>query len=370
MMKSLSGNLLLLLLFFCFGNTFSQTLEGYIYDKKSENPLQAATVYLDGTTVSSLTDENGYFKLDSKGNTKTDLVISYVGYVTSRINNPFQYKKIKTFLEEDAIAIDEVVVGKSPFTRKSMMAAFKTQFLGTSKAALSCKILNEDDINFYYDIDTNILSATSRTPLKIKNSYLAYEVNFDLIDFAVEYKVRSLDRHYIAKSYFAGTTFYKDLSKKDNARKKRNEAYLGSSTHFMYAVAHDAWQKEKFQLYVDKFPVSPSAYFKISDTLGFKKVTVIKNAMAKVPKMKLTSTHFTDASKAEVTEYEDKKTYFNILYDGKKQSIADFVSKEFLVDMYGNYTPFYDVMFGGYISTLKAGDMLPTDYLETLKQTN
>lgn len=359
--------ILLVFLLFCFGNSFSQILEGYIFDKNSETPLQSATVYLDGTTISTLTDSEGYFKLNSKGNVKSDLVISYIGYKTARLANPFQYKKIKTFLEEDAIGIDEVVIGKSPFTRKSMMKAFKNQFLGSTKAASSCKILNEDDINLYYDIDTNILSATSRNPIKIKNNYLGYEVNFDLVDFTLEFKVRSLDMHYLAKSYFAGTTFYKDISKPKKSDAKRREAYLGSAIHFMNTVANESWKEEKFGLYVDKFPSDPKEYFRISDTLGIKKITVLKTPITKMEQGKDKGFTFTSNSTSEPLKIGEKKIYFNVLYDGKKQSIVDFVSKEYYVDANGNYSPFYDVMFGGYIGTLKAGDMLPTDYFQTIK---
>jgi hypothetical protein len=366
-MNSMKKILLFFILFFCCGTTFCQTLEGYIYDKKTEAPLPAATVYLDGTTISTLTNEKGYFKLNSNGNTKTDLVISYVGYVTSRVSNPFQYINIKTFLEEDAIAIDEVVIGRGPFTRKSMMKAFKEQFLGSSKAAASCKILNEDDINLFYDIDTNILSATSRNPLKIKNKYLAYEINFDLADFQVRYKVQSLSSLYIISSVFAGTTFYKDISRKGNAERKRKETYMGSSPHLMYAISKEEWEKEKFKLFVDRFQVDPKEYFEVTDTLGMKKINVIKEPMMKVQKAKLSAITFKDQSKVDVPEYEDKKTYFQILYNGKFQSLIDFGVKEFYVDKDGNYDAFYNILFGGYMGSLKAGDMLPADYLQTIK---
>lgn len=366
-MKLLRSFFLIFTLFSGLGNAFSQTLEGYIYDKKKETPLQSATVYIDGTTISTLTNDEGYFKLDSRGNTQSDLVISYIGYFTARIGNPFQYKKIKTFLEEDAINMDEVFIGKGPFSRKRMMKVFKEQFLGTSRAGSSCSILNEDDINLYYDTDTNVLSASSRNPIKIENSYLGYEVNFDLVDFMVKYKVRSLENNYLDKSYFSGTTFYKDISKSKNADKKRMDVFLGSSTHLMQAIANKSWDKEKFKFFVDKFQVNPKEYFKVTDTLGIKKIKIIKEPTIKIEKYTLKVVNFTDSSKKNSVQFEEKKIPFNVLYDGKKQSIVDFLSKEYYVDANGNFFPFYEVLFGGYIGTLKAGDMLPMDYFQSIK---
>ncbi|HEU4495982.1 MAG TPA: carboxypeptidase-like regulatory domain-containing protein [Flavobacterium sp.] len=352
-------NILLMLFAVCVSNAFSQTLEGTIYDKNTEMPLQAATVYLDGTTIATVTDAQGYFKIDSRGNTKSDLVISYVGYLTARIQNPFQNKKIKAFLEQDAIPIEEVLISKGPFTRKDMMKAFKEQFLGTSEAGLSCEIENEDDINLYYDIDTNTLSASSRRPIKIKNPYLGYEIFFELADFNVAYRRRSLFSSNIEKSYFSGTTFYKDISKSSKkVAKKRMEAYLGSAPHLMNTIASENWKEHKTTLFVDKFMADPKMYFQVSDTLGMKKVTLIKEPVKRVPIYD---------SKFEISGYKDEAANFNILYNGEKQSVMQFSEKVFIVDSSGNYSPIYGVMFGGYIGSLKAGDMLPTDYYQTVK---
>lgn len=360
-----------LMLFFWFGTSFSQKVEGSIFDKITKKPVQAATVYLDGTTISTLTDENGYFKLDSKGNTKPDLVISFIGYSTSRINNPFQYQKIKTYIEEDAIAIDEVFIGKGPFSQKQMMKVFKQFFLGTSKSASSCKILNEDDVYLFFDTETNFLTATSRSPLKIVNNYLDYEVNFDLVDFEIKFNSRTLNPLAVKSSSFAGTTFFTDISKNDKIAEKRKKIYLGSATHLMQTIANESWETEKFMLVVDKFKVNPKDYFKVSDTLGIKKIVLLKDAMTRVPKVNMQRKNPIDKNSIqtiEVTEYVEKKDYFTILYDNHNQSLADFISKEYFVDENGNYSPFYGVVFGGVIGAQKMGEMLPTDYFQTINQ--
>lgn len=358
-MKSASKIFLFLCLILSHPNCFSQTLEGSIFDKTTQKPLQSATVYLDGTTISTLTDENGYYKLDSKGNTKPDLVISYVGYLTSRISNPFQYKKIKTYIEEDAIAIEEVFIGKGPFSQKQMLKAFKHHFLGTSKAASSCKILNEEDLYFFFDVETNTLTATSRNPLRIKNDYLGYEINFELIGFEVNYKWRTLEASKEKSSSFAGTTFFKELVSDERTSKRRQQAYLGSSTHFMNSIAKKSLSEDKYRIIVDKFQVNPNLYFEVTDTLQLRKIKIIKEPMARSPKPQ---NHIGTTFSSEKEEFVETKDFFYIYYGDGVQSFASFNSKEYYVDQNGNYSPYHGVVFGGYIGNLRAGDMLPTDY--------
>ncbi|PKW20320.1 carboxypeptidase-like regulatory domain-containing protein [Flavobacterium lindanitolerans] len=363
----------IIVLLISFQGAYSQVLEGHVYDMQN-NALQAATVYLDGSTVATTTDAEGYFRINGNANSRATLIVSYMGYKTIRLENPFQHKKIKVLMEEDAITMPEVVLQKGPFTRKEMMKAFKEQFLGNTDAGSSCKILNEDDINLYYDIATNTLNATSHKPIKIKNSYLGYEVFFELADFNVVYRRRSLSSFSIDKSYFSGTTFYKVLSESKKTDKRRLASYLGSTSHFVNTIANESWDKEKLALFVDGFKVDPKKYFEVSDTLGFKKITVLKEPMQQVPiyKKEFPETArkgktITIGSKPEITGYNEVEVPFNVLFDNKHQSLADFTEKVIFVDENGNYSPVYGVMVGGYMSSLKVGDMLPTDYYQSVK---
>ena len=61
-----------------------------------------------------------------------------------------------------------------------MMALFRNQFLGTTRAGSKCTIENEDEIYFSYDNDKFVLIAYADKPLIINNPYLGYKVYFDL----------------------------------------------------------------------------------------------------------------------------------------------------------------------------------------------
>lgn len=373
-MKFLKNIFIVILFLACLSEASSQVLEGHVYDMQN-NALQAATVYLDGSTVATTTDAEGYFKINGNAASRATLVVSYMGYKTIRLEDPFRHKKIKVLMEEDAISMQEVVLEKGPFTRKEMMKAFKEQFLGVTNAGQSCKIENENDINLYYDIQTNTLTATSYKPIKIKNSYLGYEVFFELADFNVLYRRRSLSSFSIEKSYFSGTTFYKELSRSKKTDKRRLGSYLGSTSHFVNTIANENWDKEKLALFVDGFKVKPQDYFEVSDTLGVKKITVLKEPMKQVPIYKKESpevsrkgqTIIIGSKEENITGYNEIEVPFNVLFNDKHQSLADFTEKVIFVDENGNYSPIYGVMVGGYMSSLKVGDMLPIDYYQTIK---
>lgn len=347
----------------------SQVLEGMVFDSKTQESLPGATIYLDGTTISTITDDKGNFSINTR-NSNATLVVSFVGYTTYRLENPLQYqnKKIKILLVEQSISLDEVVVGKGPFSRKQMMKVFREQFLGESKAGSSCRIENEDDIILYYDVSKNTLNASARNPLKIKNNHLEYEVNFDLEELVVQYNYKSLDKFNQRQSFFSGTTFYKDIAKGKKANKKRAEAFHGSATHFALTLANNTWQKEDIRLFVEGFPANPDDYFQVKDTLALKKVTLIKDPQKSVKKFKKEKGASGHIVISESNEYEMKPTNFNILYKKDKQSIVEFVDKVLYVDRNGNYSPIYGILYGGHIGSLKAGDMLPTDYYQTIKE--
>ncbi|WP_432673061.1 carboxypeptidase-like regulatory domain-containing protein [Flavobacterium sp. SM2513] len=357
--------LLIVVVVFSLGTLHGQTLTGQIFDNETKESLPGATLYIDGTSFSTITDAEGNFRLPIH-DSKATLVISFIGYLTYKLENPRQYvdKKLKILLVKESIALNEVVIGRGPFSRNQMMKVFRKQFLGESKAGRSCKIENEKDIVLYYDVSDNTLHASSRNPLQIQNKYLDYKINFDLEDFKVKYNFKTLDKFNQVSSYFSGTTFYKDLKKSKQADKRRRASFYGSAQHFAYTLANLAWEKEETRLFVEGFQVNPQDYFNVKDTLGLKKVTLIKEPQKENPSFNIKG-NISGTSMKKQSQYI--KTNFNILYKKDKQSVIEFVDKVFYVDANGNYNPIYGILYGGYIGTLKAGDLLPTDYFQTNK---
>ncbi|WP_044400034.1 DUF5686 and carboxypeptidase-like regulatory domain-containing protein [Lacinutrix sp. Hel_I_90] len=107
---------LLLLLFFGSLSALAQTkVSGHIYDESKE-PIAYANVYFQGTSIGTITDENGTFYLESDEN--YDVVIfSFIGYKTQvvTLDKKVNYE-FNVTLSEDAAALNEVILvtGKQP----------------------------------------------------------------------------------------------------------------------------------------------------------------------------------------------------------------------------------------------------------------
>ncbi len=348
---------------FCFAS--AQTISGYVYDEEENKPLEGAFVYLDGTTLSASTDARGFFNIVTPQKYNASLVVSFVGFETLRIEEPYQYTKpFKVQLRIDAVTLNEVVINRGgPFTRKQMLKVFREQFLGTTRSGTSCSIENEDDITIYFDLATNTLRAQALKPLRINNKRLEYKVNFDLIDFQVMYSAKTLDNFNMKGSFFAGTTFFSNIAKGSKADSRRKETYLGSTAHFMKTIASGDWDTQKYRLFADKFQVDPNHYFRVSDSLSYKKVTLI-DIPESVKEMRAEiAAHGGYFDKKERSKYGDVK--FSVLYKKDIQSQITFKNGYFYVDKNGLFFPLNELTFSGYMGSLKAGDLLPVDYKYT-----
>ena len=354
--------LLLLLSFFISISAISQTISGYVYDEAQDMPLEGAFVYLDGTTFSATTDSNGFFTINAGQKYNAAIIVKYIGYKTFRVEDPFSYEgPFKVLMREDAIDLEAVVVNRSggPFTRREMLKVFREEFLGKSRAGESCKIENEDDIRLYYDTQTQTLYAEADKPLKVRNKRLQYDITFDLVAFQVNYRSKSLNPYHITSSFFAGSTFFTDVSKnKEKAAQIRNEAYLGSTVHLLRTIANEDWEKQNFQLFKDGFIINPKKYLSVSDSIKFRKVTLIKepvqSGIVDVSGLNL-------GQSAEQTDLP-KTPRFGVLYNNEEESFFEFTKGHFYVDENGLFFPITELVFGGVLGQRKAGDLLPADY--------
>ena len=86
--------LLLLLLVF---KLQSQTLTGIVFDENKET-IAGAAVYLDGTSIGTITDEFGKYELRAANKVNTKLVINFIGYESKIIANPFDNPDQKIYL--------------------------------------------------------------------------------------------------------------------------------------------------------------------------------------------------------------------------------------------------------------------------------
>lgn len=342
------------LLLLCITSLQAQTITGHVYNAADGMPLEAASVYLDGTTISTYTNADGYFKITTPQQYSAGLVISFMGFETQRIAEPYKSgQPLEVRLVANSINLTEVVISKKvqPFRRQDMMKAFKEQFLGTSDAARSCTILNENDIYLSYDEQRFTMTAEADKPILVRNTRLEYDLSYDLYAFEVKYKRKSIDINDADGCFMAGYTLFRDRSKNGSANKVRSEAYYGSVPHLMKTIRNGSWDKSGINLYKRSFLVKPEEYLEYSDSGTYKKIRVFKDK-----KRKHDDYH---------SMFGGGKVPFEFATADRKLRTSFFLMRrdELYIDKNGMVFPLDALVFGGYMGSLKAGDMLPSDYM-------
>lgn len=323
---------------------FSQIkIHGKVYNENGE-PIFGVSVYIDGSTIGTMTNEKGYFSLEIISDTNSSLVFRSLGYKTTFINIKSTTYPLKIILNEDVKELREVVVEKSLFTRKQMMKLFKEQFLGKNVAGRNCIIENENEIYFNFDSKSLILTAYSDVPLKIYNTYIGYKIDYELYDFQCKLSKLHMSSEYVTNVRFGGNSLFTDIEDSKKSIKRRLKSYEGSTLQLFRNLIDNKWDKKSFVLYKRSFPTSPSEHFK---------VTKLENDIYKVELI----------SKSEIVLNDKYVNSFNLLYKNKEQSKIVFNVSDFFVDSFGVYSNYERILISGAISTKRVGDLLPTNFL-------
>jgi hypothetical protein len=97
-------------------STFAQTeLKGKVADFLTFQPIESASVYIQNTTIGSISNADGNFVLKvPQQNMRDTLVISSIGYKSFKVLINEYENGSDIFLEEDVASLDEVVVVADP----------------------------------------------------------------------------------------------------------------------------------------------------------------------------------------------------------------------------------------------------------------
>ncbi len=105
----------LLLAFFICLNTFSQipakkVITGLVLDAKTGDPIPFVSVFIKGTSVGTLTDKDGKYKIETNLPVKS-IWFSFLGYQTeSRDISERREQTVNISLSQSVISLDEVIV--------------------------------------------------------------------------------------------------------------------------------------------------------------------------------------------------------------------------------------------------------------------
>ena len=244
------------------------TITGVVLDSLTQEPLQSATVYVNGTTQGTATDADGRFELKDVKLPAT-IVFSFVGYQAQALELNRDPGALTISLKTND-ELPEVVVSGKNVPNKADLDYFKRFFLGDDKWSKQAKIKNEDVLIFfreteyfappsleymmkrgYIDFNRQVsgseFKAWASEPLIVDLPSLGYEVYVDLIRFEV--KQEKAITTYDMLGYF----YYKPYGKVSQSQARtieenRVRAYYGSTQHFLRSLSEDRLTENGYTL--------------------------------------------------------------------------------------------------------------------------
>lgn len=221
------------------------TVSGIVLDSATREPLPAASVFCQNTTLGTTTNKQGEFSLQLKPG-GYDLVVSYTGYVTqlTRVSNG-ENNKLEILLVKEDKSLGEVVIKSSnevPDGLEKYGEFFFRNFIGTTPNAAKCKVVNPEVLKFYFFKRSNKLKVLATEPIRISNEALGYNLQYQLDSFVYYYNTDV--------NLYRGFCLYSEMEGSDSLKKvwaaNRVKSYYGSRLQFMRSyydstLIEDGW---------------------------------------------------------------------------------------------------------------------------------
>lgn len=235
---------------FSFLSKAQFVVTGTVLDSATKEPLAAASVFCQNTTLGTTTNKQGEFSLNLKSG-GYDLIFSYTGYLTQTVrvseNLPAGQagNKLEILLVKEEKSMGEVVL-RNTFEVTDGLSKygefFFRNFIGSTSNATQCGIQNPEVLKFYFYKKSNRLKVLAAEPIRIANKALGYHLSYQLDSFVYYYGNNS--------SIYRGYCLFTEMEGGDSLKKvwtaARKYTYQGSKLQFMRSyydstVAEDGW---------------------------------------------------------------------------------------------------------------------------------
>ena len=352
-----------LLSFFFLNALYAQNnffISGKVLNGVTGLPMVAASVFAQNTTIGTITDETGNFKLQLPPG-GYELVFTFTGFKTEsrRITAADAGEAINVNLKEkekelETVAITSTNEVKDGFEKYGQF--FNGEFIGKTNNSKVCNIQNAEVLHFFFSKKKNKLKITATEPLVLKNNALGYNIKYTIDSFTHEYNT--------GVSIYSGSPLYEEMLG-DSTQKllwqaNRKAAYKGSLLHFMRSVYNKNLKEEQFEI---QFIVQQNGIenaIKLKDTYGA--INYIKDDSTQtveiLPNQKNVGILFMGEKPVEAytlahpTEPKDFK--FSMLIFKPTESLT--------IEQNGYFYDQNDLSISGYWAWEKVADQLPYDY--------
>ncbi|MEW6196174.1 MAG: carboxypeptidase-like regulatory domain-containing protein [Bacteroidota bacterium] len=214
----------------------SGAVTGTVKEKSSGKALVNVNVFISGTTLGTVTNNNGHFEINGIPEGNQTLVISMIGYKHEAKEIKFVENKkyqVDFFLEGVAYELETVEITEDiPEEWRDNLKVFKKYFLGMTDLSDKCIIENEYYLNFAKDGSGN-LEVECPVNITVVNNALGYRIDSILLLFTCNESLGSVKYIYHTK--------FTELNSKDEQERgewleKRKRSYLGSKKRFLRSV--------------------------------------------------------------------------------------------------------------------------------------
>ncbi|RYF87044.1 MAG: carboxypeptidase-like regulatory domain-containing protein [Chitinophagaceae bacterium] len=359
-----------LLLLFCGAASFAQsyyTIYGKVISAETRQPLQAASVFAENTTLGTVTDAEGNFRL-ALPDGGYNLIITFTGHntVIERISQKnanqhdvvYELSQQQKQMEEVAIvATSEVTDGWNKYGD-----FFIEKFIGKTKNSQQSTILNKDAVKFYFSKKRNRLKVLATEPLQIENKALGYNIKYSLDSFTHEYNTEV--------SLYTGYPLFEEMTAENYEQERkwmqaRQEVYKGSMLHFMRSLYNKTLKEQGFEVQF------------IVDINEKETALPVKDFYAALNYVKDDSTQLVEIKPNQLRVgviYNKEKpaaTYTELFPDEPSEfqfSMLGFLPSESIgIEQNGYYFNQNDVAISAYWTWDRMADQLPYNYALTLE---
>lgn len=229
-MVSIKTRFLIFLLVFTLGTELRAQVTGVITDSKTHKPIADVEVFLNKTTLGTLSDELGRFQLENPPTGFVDVVLYKKGYALFRSSMKLQSGRAY----DVKLALTKEKQKKSKPLTIQELTELKSKLGGTSDYT----IINEADLGASDENGKRIFSMA--TPLSIQVESLGYGVKY----FASGLPISDFEQAPARYEYLPSP----DMQTSIDWEKNRKNMFLGSERHWLMSLVANQLKAEGYSL--------------------------------------------------------------------------------------------------------------------------
>jgi hypothetical protein len=243
---------------------WSQNITGTINDSLTNRHVEFAAVYVNGTTIGTVSDKNGTFSLQLQTiNFPCQIIVSHVSYRTKVISiDENSILNLTISVAPKIIELNQVTIMNKSL-RNENIEHFKAIFLGSDKWGKNAILTNDSvlvfKVEYFCNTDTcppgligkpKIFKVESTAPIQIDLPLLGYDLRYDLVNFDEEFNP-DLNAYFI---HTLGYYFYKtkeagSKAKENKYKRNRLKAYYYSPQHFTRSLYSQKLPENGYYVY-------------------------------------------------------------------------------------------------------------------------